>query len=232
MEVIHFHLVLDGVITPVIRGAIGHSTLDATTSHPHREAIRVVITAIPALCHRGTAKLTTPDHQRVIQHPTSLKVLEQASNWLVDRTRIVFMTTLEVSVLIPAVMPRSRTSQLNKAHTALEEATRHQALCSKNARRSILMVNAIQLFRCFGLTAEVVEVWDSRLHFEGQLIVLDGSLDRTSVARRAQNTLIKLLQEVKFFELLGIRCLSTLQIRNRLSTGLEKRALKGCGQEA
>ena len=190
MEVIHFHLVLDGVVTPVIRGAIRHSTLDTTTGHPHREAIRVVITAIPALCHRRATKLTTPDHQSVLQHPAGLEVFEQAGNRLVDRTGVVFMTTLEVSVLIPAVMARSRTGQLNKAHTTLEEATRHQTLGTKHARRSVLMVDAIQTLRCIRFAAQVIEVRNRRLHFEGQLIVLDGSFHRTRVARRAKNTLI------------------------------------------
>ena len=76
MEVVHFHLVLDGVITPVIRGAIRHSTLDSTTSHPHREAVRVMIAAIATLCHRRSTKLTTPNHQSVLQHPAGLEILE------------------------------------------------------------------------------------------------------------------------------------------------------------
>ena len=56
------------------------------------------------------------------------------------------------------------------------------------------MVNAIETLRCIGFAAQIVEIRYCRLHFEGQLIVLDGSFDRTRVARRAQNTLVELLQ--------------------------------------
>ena len=149
-----------------------------------------MITTIPALCHRRTTKLTTPDHQSVLQHPAGLEVFEQARNRLVNRTGIVFMTTLEVSMLVPAVMARSRTGQLNKAHTTLEEATRHQTLGSENTCRTILMVDAIETLRCIRFAAQVIEIRNCRLHFEGQLIVLNSSFHSTRVARRAQNTLI------------------------------------------
>src|SRR5436190_138739 len=77
--------------------------------HPDGEAARVVVPPIvvlrqPALAVARPPELTSPDHQRVVQHPALLQVLHQR------RARLVGLAALDadrggqVAVLVPALV--------------------------------------------------------------------------------------------------------------------------------
>ena len=63
--------------------------LDAAAGHPEGEAVGVVVAAeerraAARLVHRGAAELAAPDHERLVEQPAPLQVLEQGRDRLVD----------------------------------------------------------------------------------------------------------------------------------------------------
>lgn len=46
---------------------VAHSTLRASSCHPHQEAMRIVISTVSSLGHRETAKLSAPDYKGTVQ---------------------------------------------------------------------------------------------------------------------------------------------------------------------
>jgi len=77
MKVMNMDLVLDGVIAKFIGSTIGQSRFHATTSHPHRKAMRMVI-APPGTTHhlsdRSSTELATPDDKSVVEKSALLEV--------------------------------------------------------------------------------------------------------------------------------------------------------------
>ena len=80
--------ILSHVVAEIIGGSPGHTRLDPSTRKPHGEASRVMVStsfrAIPITLTRDTsAKLSTPDDQRVVQHTPLLQVRNQGSTGLI-----------------------------------------------------------------------------------------------------------------------------------------------------
>src|SRR5262245_33573232 len=83
-----FYWILHDGVAKVIRPANRDSSFDTTPGEPHAESLWMVVSAeklgaVPLLIHRSTAKLTTPDHQRVVKHAPLFQVLHQRSSRLV-----------------------------------------------------------------------------------------------------------------------------------------------------
>ena len=77
VKVVHVDAVLDDVVAVVVGLADDGAALRAAAGHPQREAAAVVITPKVILTQRalavvGAAKLATPNHQRVVEHPALL----------------------------------------------------------------------------------------------------------------------------------------------------------------
>lgn len=73
VEVMNRNGVLDDVIGEVIRVAVDDTWLGSAASHPHREASRMVISAVVVLGQTAlridcSAKFSTPDDESVLQH--------------------------------------------------------------------------------------------------------------------------------------------------------------------
>lgn len=70
VEVVHVHFVLLGEVAKVIGRTVDDPRPDAAASHPNGEAVRVVVAAesrTAPLRHGGSAKFSTPDHQRFVE---------------------------------------------------------------------------------------------------------------------------------------------------------------------
>src|SRR5262245_6096928 len=89
MKVMDVHLVLSRRETELIRGAVHDPFLESSAGQPHREAIRVVITAVhhAGVCAQvrkfdrwRAAEFSTKDHQRLVEKAALLQILEQRSN--------------------------------------------------------------------------------------------------------------------------------------------------------
>src|SRR5205807_2254163 len=66
--------------TPAARRAAA----DAGAGQPGDRSAAVVVAALRALAERLPAELGTPDHQRVLEHPAGLEVVQQGGNRLID----------------------------------------------------------------------------------------------------------------------------------------------------
>src|SRR3989337_1278776 len=74
MEIVNRHAVLYGAETEVVGRTVSHAALDAAAGHEHREAIGVVIAAIPALRHRRAAKFAAPHHEGFVEQTAPLQI--------------------------------------------------------------------------------------------------------------------------------------------------------------
>ena len=92
VEVIDGGNVFRGPVAKLVGRAVRESRFDAATSHPHREAVVVVVATIDLACvgarggefdGRSAAEFTAPDDERRIEHAAPLEVSEERGNRLV-----------------------------------------------------------------------------------------------------------------------------------------------------
>src|SRR3954470_2231920 len=82
LEIVDGDFILRDVVPEFIGGAIGDARLDSSAGHPHRKRVRMMIATDKIFVlraifvHRGAAKLTTPDNERIIEHSSLLKILD------------------------------------------------------------------------------------------------------------------------------------------------------------
>src|SRR5262249_22333148 len=93
VEVVDVHRILDDVVREIVGLAVDRAGPRATAGHPHREAARVMITAVilvaqAALGVNCPAEFASPDDECFIEQATSLQVLDQPPAWLVDVTAL------------------------------------------------------------------------------------------------------------------------------------------------
>src|SRR5688572_29387707 len=93
MEVLHVVDDVDGLGTSFIRGSNNVSSAHAAAGHPNRHGFGVVIAARNILTAAAdaiigrTAKLSTPDDERLIQNAALAQVADQRSDRLVDAAK-------------------------------------------------------------------------------------------------------------------------------------------------
>jgi hypothetical protein len=123
VQIVDVYRVFSDVVAEVVGLTKRHSTLDSTASHPHTKIPRVVVSAIIVLGQATLAidrppELTSPDDQRVLEHPSAFKVLDQGRDGLIDLLALIPNLPWQIAVLVPSSM-----EQLNDAHTALDKAS-------------------------------------------------------------------------------------------------------------
>src|SRR4051812_32099224 len=108
-----------------------------------------MVAAVGTLRKWRATELSRPDNKCFIEQTSLFQISQQPRNRLVDGECIVGVPLFEVAMLIPPVVPHIRTSQLDEAHAALDQAAREQALPRKRARAFGGRVEAIQPSSCF-----------------------------------------------------------------------------------
>ena len=189
MEVVHRHHILLCLEAKVIRGAVDGAAFDTSTRHPHREAVRIMIAALARprqLNHWRTAKLTSPNHKSVLQHPTLLEVTEKRSDWLINLLR-------QGSVLpdVIVVVPRLTCTlpDLHHPDTALHKAAR----CQNRPCESAITVRIPDRLR---LKVCIKCIRGLALHPVRQLIALQLSFETWFGCSRCQMLLVEVTQDV------------------------------------
>ena len=229
MQVVHMAFVGLRVVTVVIRRAVGESTLHAAASHEHREAMRIVIASISALCGRRSTELAAPQHERVFKHAVTFQILNQSRDGFVDLCCVGGVAIAKIAVLIPLVTVRA----LNEAHASLREATREQALSPEVFR--LRFIDAVEFFRRVTLEREIHHRGRSRLHAVGEFETFDATFERT-VASFAKHVLrIEFLEEVEFLALQLFRQSRQHVLELRFGCGNSRMtngsAVRSCGQK-
>src|SRR5688572_29522027 len=72
VQIVNMNGLVDDVVAEVIGIAVNYASLYASTSEPHREIPRVMVTPIVVLRQRslavhGAAELSTPNHERIFE---------------------------------------------------------------------------------------------------------------------------------------------------------------------
>jgi len=122
VQIVDVHGIFRDVVAEIVGLTEGHATLDSTASHPHAKIPRLVLSAIVVLGQATLAvdsppELTSPDDQRVLEHPSAFKVLDQGGDGLIGLLALVPNLPWQIAVLVPSAM-----EQLNDSHTSLDEA--------------------------------------------------------------------------------------------------------------
>ncbi len=122
VQVMHRNHILFSFEPKIVRGSIDGSAFDPSASHPHCEAIRIVIPALTRsrkLNHRRATKLTSPNHKGVLQHPSLLEVTKKRCDWLINllRKRPVLPDVIVVVPRLTGTLP-----DLHHSDTALHKA--------------------------------------------------------------------------------------------------------------
>src|SRR4051794_37804188 len=118
------HPICSRVKTKLVRFTKSDARLDAPTSHPHREAIRMMISSIIAtLDHWGSAKLSAPHNQRIFQHSALFEIFNQRGAGLVCVAAVFLKVVRQVAVLIPSLV-----KELHEADPAFHQSARQQAV--------------------------------------------------------------------------------------------------------
>ena len=89
VEIVNMDRVLGDVVGEIICFTVHMTLLDPASSEKDAETAWVVVASVvflgeSALAINGTAKLTTPDHQRVVEQPAHFEILDQARSGLID----------------------------------------------------------------------------------------------------------------------------------------------------
>ena len=98
VEVVDSNPTFDGLEAELVGGSVDESSFHATAGHPHREAERVMVAAVAVLGDGCPAELAAPDHQGVVEQPSTLQVGQEPGDRLVDLLRVF----LRISLLILA----------------------------------------------------------------------------------------------------------------------------------
>ena len=86
--------ILKNVVAKVVGDTVGDAALHAAASHPHGEALGMVIASVVcagefALAVDRATKFSAPDHKRVVQQASLLEILKERPRWLIDVAALV-----------------------------------------------------------------------------------------------------------------------------------------------
>ena len=80
MQIVHMNLIFHRIVAVFVSRPIPESSFDSTTSHPHCEALRIMVATIIALGDGRSPKLASPNDQRLFEHAPLFEILQQACN--------------------------------------------------------------------------------------------------------------------------------------------------------
>src|SRR5687768_5900556 len=107
MQIMDMHLVSSGIETKLITFAERDAWFNASSSHPHREGIRVMVAAIIAALHHGRAtEFAAPNDKRILEHSALFQIFDERSGRFVRVTAILFQIVHQVAVLIPCFVKK------------------------------------------------------------------------------------------------------------------------------
>ena len=215
VQVVDVRSLLDSLVAEVVRGAVDHPLLDATTGQPYRETIRIMIAAIHHPAHGfvgrldggRTSEFSAADDQRILQHSALLQVFDHRREGLIG-----ILSELAIGQNVGMRIPRIALAVVNlrHAHTFFRESHRHQTSQSGTAW-------AIHIEHCFAFFCDIEDIRSRGLHAIGGLHGFNGTLQlRVLIAKRLQIHLVQLFEKVDVASLNRWIYIGTGDIRNHL----------------
>lgn len=128
VKVVNVDGVFKDVVAIVVGFSDGDSFFDSCSSHPHAEALGMMITSVIfasqfSLTVGGSPKLTTPDEESILQHATLFEIGKESGGWMVGVAALAFEGLGEAAVMVPSLVEK-----LNEAHVTLGETTSEKAV--------------------------------------------------------------------------------------------------------
>ena len=123
----------DRFMAKLIGFAVSGPAFDAAASQEIRESFRIMVASPAAALGDGlTAKFAAPNHERFLEQATLLQIGQQSRNGLVDLRTMQAKVFLHPIVGIPVLLLMTAAMvDLDKTHTAFDQAARDQALASE-----------------------------------------------------------------------------------------------------
>ena len=195
VKVVEVNLVLHRIIAVFVCGAVADSRFDATSSQEHCQGVGVVVSAVIALCDRGAAEFSAPEHQCVFQKTTLLEVTDQAMNRLVDFQGILRERFFQSTVLVPLVA----VGDLDEADAAFGESSCHQALAAKVLGG--VVVEPVEFVDRLGFIADVLQLRCFALHAESQFKGCDSAFEVRVGSGLLESLPVDAVQQIQFHAL-------------------------------
>ena len=152
----------------------------------------------------GPAEFPAPDDERIVEHPTRLKVTQQGGDGGVGGFAVGAEVAPVPLVLIPAAVIHA-----NKTHAGLGKAPGEQALAAKVGRATgangVVGAHAIAFEGGFGFGAHIEQLGRDGLHAVAQLHVADDALELIIVWPGVGVLAIERLHEVQLAALVRWR---------------------------
>src|ERR1041385_6796660 len=102
MQVVDVDFVSSRIKTELVGFPNRDARFDPTAGQPHGETIWMMVAAVIAtLNHRGATEFTSPNHERIVQHASLLKIFDQRSASLIGVATILLQVGDEIAVLVP-----------------------------------------------------------------------------------------------------------------------------------
>src|SRR5262245_28204246 len=121
------------VVAEIVRLAYCHSRVDSAAGKPDRKTARVMIAPViclgqPALRINGATEFSTPDDQRVVEHPSLFQIHNQSGGRLISLLGLYRDVSRQIQMVIPAAM-----EELNETDSAFGQPPRQRAIVCERA---------------------------------------------------------------------------------------------------
>ena len=183
LQVVHMDFIRGDVEAEFVGGAMRDARLDAAAGQPHRKRIGMVVAAprppqhSTRLHHRRPPELSTPHHQRAVEHPPLLEIGHQRGRAAVGLPRLIAHIPRHVGMGIPALV-----IDRDKPHPPLHEAAGDQ---TGSGKARLLRLAAIERERFGRFLCQIHQLRCRGLQPVGHLIAGDPGGDlRISIGRQ------------------------------------------------
>src|SRR6056297_1607184 len=230
VEVANVMDVLHCLATDLVRRADGVAGVTATSRHPDRHCIRIVVSAISFTTAansvvRRASEFSHPDDQCFVQESSLTKVGDQGGDRPIDRRDQGSMSLGDVIVRIP----RARVD-LHKSDSLFNQFASQQASPGEVVGR--LLSDAVTIERHLRFIIDTQRLGNLHLHPKGKLIVLHPRFEVVVIGVTCGVSLVQLLQKIKVLALVltgntGRR----LNIENRAALTSQRGSLQRGWQE-
>ncbi len=227
VEIVRVDLVLDGGGAELVGLAVDRAALDAAARHDDGERAGVVVPTrifgAVAVAGGFAAEFATPDDERGIEEAALLEIVNEGGERLVDFAGLGGEASLELLVMIPAVVP-----DLDHADAAFDEAAGDEELLA-------LLGRAVGGAGVGRLLVDIEGIERLRLHAERNLVALEPSLERGVALEILGVQFVELVNEIELPALFVLRDVRVADVLNHLrhARGLrvDARALIDAGEE-
>ena len=168
MYVGHVMWLFDGMKTNFVRRSVSNAAFESTARHEHAESVRMMVSPVRTLGTGCPTEFRCEDDQCFVEKSPLFQVFYEAGHGSINLHRQLRMIGFQCRMLIPCSGSTGTMLNLNKPHPFFNESSCGEQLLAEWTR--FLLVEAVQILRCFCFGTEIDDVRNGRLHSKRQLI--------------------------------------------------------------